>query len=58
MSKPGAGFRVFLSQCVGAPVPADLRNNAVDSLRSQTDRAISSDMRANRASDMRSVFTE
>ena len=25
VSKPGAGFRVFLSRCVGAPVPADLR---------------------------------
>jgi hypothetical protein len=54
VSKPGAQFRRFISQCVGAPVPADLRRDAVDSLRADT----SSDMRANRAADVRSVFTE
>lgn len=55
VSKPGAGFRLFLSQCVGAPVPADLRKDAVDSLRADPARA-GSDMRMDRAgptSDMR-----
>ena len=47
VSKPGAGFRRFISECVGAPVPADLRNEAVDSLRVDATRG-SSDMRANR----------
>ena len=58
LSKPGAGFRAFLSRCVRGLVPAGLRDNAADSFRSETDRAISSDMRANRAVEMRNLFSE
>jgi len=55
VSKPGAGFRRFISQCVGAPVPADLRGAAAESLRADSARS-SSDLRANRAGAMRSNF--
>jgi len=44
VSKPGAGFRLFMSQCVGAPVPGDARNNDQSALRTQQARA-SGDMR-------------
>ncbi|MGZ6060197.1 MAG: hypothetical protein ACXWLP_12120 [Myxococcaceae bacterium] len=56
-SKPGAGFRVFLSQCVGAPVPADLRNTDPSAVRSQNTRA-SSDMRMDRAGSTADVRIE
>ena len=32
-SKPGAGFRIFLSECVGAPVPADARAQGGEGMR-------------------------
>jgi hypothetical protein len=31
--KPGAGFRRFISACVGAPVPADARNENTEAFR-------------------------
>lgn len=48
VSKPGAGFRVFLSQCVGAPVPGDVRNTDQSAVRSQDTRA-SSDVTTSRS---------
>jgi len=58
VSKPGAGFRVFLSQCVGAPVPGDVRREAVDSLRAEPNQAISSDMRIDREPALRGSFAQ
>jgi hypothetical protein len=41
-SKPGAGFRIFLSECVGAPVPADARSQDGEDMRGVDPRSLRS----------------
>jgi hypothetical protein len=50
-SKPGAGFRIFLSECVGAPVPADARAEDGEDMRIQDPRSLRSQV----GGDMRHV---
>ncbi len=44
-AKPGAGFRTFLSECVGAPAPGNLRSSDGAALRIER----SSDLRSSAA---------
>ncbi len=54
-SKPGAGFRIFLSQCVGAPVPPDARAQDGEAMRGVDPRALRSQSQDARIQDPRSL---
>ena len=66
VGKPGAGFRRFISECVGAPVPADMRNGtggareeSAGSMRIESTggfRSQSTELRTQSAGDLRAAF--
>lgn len=57
VSKPGAGFRTFLSECVGAPAPGgDLRSASGDMRMNRV--GSTSDVRIDREPALRSDFAQ